>query len=423
MRLRLLDRLIRWRAHTPEQMAAYAAANTKFYREFYAGHDPRAFRLLPVLRKQVVREASPYDLLAAPYRDRVSYYAETTGSTGSPTPAFFTPAEMRMARWVALWSPLLDAERRELSENRTCIDGLAFGFTIAGHALRDVLVSLGGIVCCSGSRSTLATPPRIAQALVRLKPAVVAAAPLDFLSWMRIVKEDFPGDYEATVASLKLLISTAELCARSRTERICEHFGLHHVDVYACVEGFFTVPCPCGAKHVLPAYLVELFDDDLNFVGETGTGRLAFTNLVKESTPMVRYLLDDWVTVSQGNCPYGFKLSIVPHGRYELNVRLPCGVLNVEHVEECLFRHALFGDYRVEVFDDRLTVELEQYTDAPVPIAAVEKAMAERFGLTTRVAVRRFGEMTDYRAPRGRKPILRLVDRRAGATQRPPSLL
>ena len=80
-----------------------------------------------------------------------------------------------------------------------------------------------------------------------------------------------PGDYDAVVDSLKVLLSTAELCAASRVQRIEEEFGITHIDVYACVEGFFSLPCPCGEKHVLPAYhaeekygLVHVFLGDLD---------------------------------------------------------------------------------------------------------------------------------------------------------------
>ncbi|MBM4352984.1 MAG: phenylacetate--CoA ligase family protein [Deltaproteobacteria bacterium] len=423
LRLKLLGAAIRRRSMTPSGMAEHARRHTAFYRRFYEGHDTGDFESLPVLEKRHVKDVSPYDLLAEPYRDKVVLYGETTGSTGSPTPAFYTREEFRSARVMAFAAPHLDAFRPRRGESRTCLNGLAFGFTIAGMSFGDVLEAAGGLVANVGSRSTLATPPRIARAIARLEPAAVAAAPIDFLSWMRIVREDYPDRYPQVVAGMKLLLSTAELCADSRTRRISEHFGLSHIDVYACVEGFFTLPCTCGSKHILPAYHVELFDEDLKLIGRTGTGRLAFTNLVKKSSPLVRYLLDDWATIRECDCPLGFRLAVVPHGRYELNVPLSGQIANVEQIEECLFRFGLFGDYRIEIHDDRMELTVEQYTDEPVPAQAISAGFAERFGMVTKVAGVPFGTITAYREPRGRKPILKVRDRRSTARQEVPEFL
>jgi phenylacetate-CoA ligase len=423
LRLALVDRLIRRRARAPSEMARFAADQTRFYAQLYRGRDLEDFRSLPILHKHMVRDVDPFDLLARKHRDRVRYYGETTGSTGSPTPAFYTGAEFRSARVIALASPYLDRLRGLLVHNRTCVNGLAFGFTIAGMSFGDVLQAMGGLVANVGSRSTLATPPRIARGIARLRPSLIAATPIDFLCWMRILQEDHPERYDEIVASLHALLSTAELCAGSRVRRISEHFGIEHLDVYACVEGMFSMPCTCGEKHLLPAYHVELFDEQLGLIGEFGTGRLAFTNLVKESTPMLRYLLDDWATVTRSSCPHGFTRSVVPHGRYELNVTLPCGVVNVEQVEDCLFEHGLFGDYRAVLYDERIELTVERYTGEPVPVDDIAASFEARFGLPTRVEEVPFGQITDYRSPRSTKPILKLQDRRSCSTQEVPEFL
>jgi len=409
---------------TPSGMAEFARNHTAFYRRFYSGHDTSRFEELPLLEKRMVRDVDPYDLLADTHRDKAAYYAETTGSSGSPTPAFYTVEDFHAARFLAMSSPHLGPLRKELKGGtRTCLNGMAFGFTVAGMAFGDVFQAMGGLVANVGSRSTIAPPPRIARTIARLKPVAIAATPIDFLSWMRIVKEDFPGEYDGVVSNLRLLLSSAELCAGTRAQRIAEHFGILHVDTYASVEGLFTLPCTCGEKHVLPAYHLELFDHDLEPLGGSGTGRLAFTNLVKRTTPMVRYLLDDWVTISRSACPHGFGLSIVPHGRYELNVEVGGRVLNVEHVENLLFTHGLFGDYRLRWNDGSAELIVEQYTDVPVPAAAIRDTFSALLQTPVQVSVVPFGHLTAYREVRATKPILKIEDRRSCSTQDIPDVL
>ncbi|MFQ5844780.1 MAG: phenylacetate--CoA ligase family protein, partial [Planctomycetota bacterium] len=235
--------LLRLRKRSPLAMARYARRHTRHYARAYAGWDGATFEDLPLLTKVEARRLSPYDLLARPLADKVFLYGETTGSSGSPTPSFFTRGEFHAATLLARITPYQAGLRGALAANRTCVNGLAFGFTVAGMSFGDVLANLGGLVANVGSRSTLATPRRIARCIARLRPSVIAAAPCDFLAWMRILRDEHPSDHDAVVARLRVLLSTAELCAASRVKRIAEHFDIVHIDVYACVEGFFSLPC------------------------------------------------------------------------------------------------------------------------------------------------------------------------------------
>jgi phenylacetate-CoA ligase len=415
--------LLGLRTLTPSAMAEYARRNTLFYDIFYDGKDTSKFESLPVVQKHHVKDISPYDLLSRPYRKKVAYYGESTGSSGSPTPTFLTRTEFKAASMMARMSPYASALRTIFKKNRTCLNGLAMSFTIAGLSFGDLLQDLGGLVANVSSRSTLGTPERIARAIVRLRPAIIAATPVDFLSWMRIVEEDYPRQAEEVKEDIKALVSTAELCARSRSARIEEAFGIVHVNTYACVEGFFTIPCPCGEMHVPDIYRAELFDAKLRKSATLGRGRLCFTNLAKKSSPLVRYLLDDTVTVYRSECPYGFPKSIVPHGRAEMGVDIGGTIYNVEDFESVLFRHGLFGAYEVRVSGSSLAVKCERYGPQRISKADLAADLKKTFGMRANVRLVKFGSMTRYREVRQTKPILRLFDARKSSTQKLPETL
>jgi phenylacetate-CoA ligase len=401
--------------------------STRLYRRLYGGAaaQPRGrkivFERLPLLRKQLIREASPFDLLAAPLAAKVTRYAETTGSMGSPTPSFFTPTEFRGSVALARLTPYSPLLRQAARANRRAVCGLACGFTIAGASFHQILDAYGFLTVNVDARTTIAPPARVARLLARYRPSVVVASETDFLAWMRVLREDCPESYDDVVEALQVLISTAELCSGSRSARIGEHFGILHVDNYSCVEGFFSLPCPCGEKHVLPIYHAEVLSEDLSAGSEWGTGRFAFTNLVRRSTPFVRYLLDDWVTIAPSRCPYGFRKSVVPHGRYELSVLLGEERCGVRHFEEALFAHHLFGEYTVEVRQGRLVVRAEDYDEgSPVPVAATRNEMERRFGVPVDLEVLPYGALRSYREIRMSKPLMRVRDLRASSTQRVP---
>jgi len=421
LKRKMLLGLLKLKALSPEQMAEYARRNTPFHRSLYGDKRVSDFKELPLVTKAMTRKASPYDRMSSELKDAVTWYAETTGSTGSPTPVFYTKQEFNGAYLLSLVSPYNAPLKAMLKENRTCLNGLALEFTIAGASFADMLVKNGGLVINAGSRSTIGPPKRIAEAIVRLKPSIITGAPLDFLCWMRIIKEDYPNEYNTVVDNLKILFSTAELCSDSRVARIQEEFGITHINTYACVEGFFTLTCPCGEKHILPAYYVELFDENLKLIGEYGKGRICITNLLKKSTPFVRYLLDDLVVISSSTCPYGFKKSVVPKGRYELSVKVSNELYNVADFEEIIFNYGLFGDYNVLLFDDRIEVELEEY--GKKSLSGLEEEFQKVFGLPTKVKTHLFGKLTPYREVRVSKSILKLTDKRASSTQEIPEVL
>jgi len=422
LKARVLLSLLRRSCLTPAGMARYARSNTAHYAATLAKWDGRSFDALPLFTKAEARRMSPYDLLAKPLARKVFLYAETTGSAGSPTPAFFTRREFHSATLLTYITPYYAMLKEALAGNRACVNGLAFGFTVAGMSFGDLLANIGGLVANAGSRSTLATPERAARCIARLRPSVIAATPSDFLAWMRIVKEDHAADYDAVVGNLKVLLSTAELCAASRAERIAAQFDIEHVDIYACVEGFFAMPCPCGEKHVLPAYHTELVDECGRALGGEGTGRFVFTNLLKRSTPMVRYLLDDWVTITRSTCRYGFERSIQPHGRYELTARVGDRRVGLRHVEQELFRHGLFGEYEVGLGPDRCSVRLETYAGQP-DHDAIRRGLGALLDVPVDIETVPYGALLDYRSVRLCKPILRLVDYRPVSEQVIPAHL
>ena len=425
LKSRIARKLIPLVTMTPHSVAAYAKENTAFYRRFYEGYDTDDFENLPLLHKKLVRQCSPYDFLSDWYAKKVFHYGETTGSSGSPTPSFMMKREYSGVVYLSRMSPYYGAMATQLKKNRVCINGMSFGFTIAGECYGHMMVQNGAMVANLGSRSTLATPERTADAVSRLKPGFIVGAPIDILAWLRIVKEDHSEVYEDVLNELSILLTSAELCSNSRRKAIENHFNVLQIDSYASVEGFFAVACPCGSKHLLPMYLAELFDDNLKKIGHYGRGRLVFTSLGKRSTPLVRYVLDDLVTIQKTeNCPWGFDMDIIPHGRYELSVKINDELLNVADFEEEIFEEGLFGDYRVRLFDkNKADIILEDYAAPKGAAKRVEERFRARFGLEAKAELKPYGFLTPYREPRTAKAILKVEDNRACSSQDVPEVL
>lgn len=411
---------------TPEEMALYAYRNTELYNKKYKNADLSNFRELPLLSKYDLIDVSPYDLLSKEYKDKVVLYGETSGSSGASTPSFFTKIEFEGLIYLSTLSPMMYTIKEKIKDNRVAVNGLTFGYTIAGFSFGTMLQKQGILVAQLGSRSSIAVPERTAKTIVKLTPSIICSTPLDFMCWMEIIRLDHKNQYENIRKNLKFLLSTAEPCAVSRQKQIENFFNITHINVYASVDGFLSLPCTCGELHIIDGvHHVELYDENLNYIGQEGTGRLCFTQLLKKSTPMVKYLLDDYVTIYPSNCDKGFKRSIRPHGRYELTVRINNKLVGNLDFEELIYRHGLFLDYRVEILEDEILIAVEEYADEKrnYTIKELEAEVMREFGIKCTVKVCAQGDLTKFREVRMSKSIIKVIDKRTQSTQVLPVIL
>jgi phenylacetate-CoA ligase len=410
-----------------EKMARYALKHTKFYKRLYNGSVPGKtlkFEDLPLVHKYEINKASPFDLLSDKLEKEVFKYGETTGSTGSPTPSFFTRKEFAGSVQLSKLTPYHALINKVREKNRRAVCGLACGFTIAGPSFQQILDHYGFLTVNVDARTTIAPPERVARLLVRFRPAIIAAAETDFLSWMKIVEEKYPEHYQDVLDNLQVLLSTAELCSESRSLQIAKHFNILHIDNYACVEGYFSVPCICGEKHILPVYHTEVLSEDLKSTGEYGSGRFAFTNLLRKSTPFVRYLLADFVKIYRSSCPFGFTKSIQPHGRYELTVVINEQRYGIRHFENILFKNHLFGEYRIRLLENKIIISAEDYlVKSEIDKESIKADFRKEFGLPVELEILSYGELRDFYQIRKSKPLLRLVDERVCSMQKVPEYI
>lgn len=407
-------------------MAKYAQEKTKFYRKLYEGQSLKDINEIPLVTKKVLPK-NPYDMLSNEFKNKVSLYGSTSGSTGTPTPSFLTPDDFKKLIALSSFSPYTEKVKEILNKNRTSICSLAFGFTIAGLSFKELLERSGALVAPLGSRSTIATPTRIAKSIGFLLPSVIAATPYDFMTFMEILRIDDTKAYKDSIDKLKVVMSTAEPCSKSREKQIKKYFNLdYYINTYASVEGLVTIPCPCGEMHILEnLYDMRLYDENLRYIGDIGKGRLCFTSQLRKTTPLINYLLDDLVTIKKSDCKYGYKKSIHPHGRYELSLNLNNQLWGNLDFEEIIYKHGLFMTYFIDVYEDKMIIKLEEY-----PIAKAEYSlnklsieMENATGLKCIIQLLTLETLTNLREPRKSKPIIKVKDHRLVSHQEFPTIL
>jgi phenylacetate-coenzyme A ligase PaaK-like adenylate-forming protein len=170
--------------------------------------------------------------------------------------------------------------------------------------------------------------------------------------------------------------TTSEVRTPEMTERIRTAWGAEPFDVYGITEaGIFAVDCEHHAgKHLFEDLaFVEVVDEAGRAVpdGEPGA-RLLVTNLFNRTLPLIRYELDDLVTLSPEPCPCGRPLRVIAalEGRSDDILHLPGAAGRTVAVHPHALRSPLarFGEVaqcRVVHDEDGLHVELVLRANAP----------------------------------------------------------
>lgn len=331
--LSTLGRMRRRERYTPGQLRCFqdlalrtlrnhAYALSPFYRRFHHGLADKPLAMLPVLTKTQLMDA--FDDLVTDRRLHLTDAREhaqhgsagllhgryrltaTSGSSGEPGLFVFNPAE-----WVSVvasfargqaWSGMSVIRRQRMA---TVASGSPW------HMSSQVAHSAD-----SWLRPSLripATQPldRTVTQLNRWQPQVLIA----YASTAgQLAEEQLAG--RLAISPERVFTSSEVLTARDR-QFIHQAWGREPFDQYAATETAEIAAQfePCGRLHLFEDLLITEVVDDHNDPVPPGTlgARLLVTSLFSRTQPLIRYALDD--TVSLDPTPHGCRLGFAALGQ------------------------------------------------------------------------------------------------------------
>jgi putative adenylate-forming enzyme len=169
----------------------------------------------------------------------------------------------------------------------------AFQLNVLGHRLRYV--------------SPLRTEDAILAELKQLAPNVLAAPP----SMLRILARRV--EQGKLTLSLLQVVSYAEVLYPEDREYLSFAFGCPVYEIYKATEGSIAISCREGSLHINEDLVaVELLDEKGDPVPPgTPSKQTLVTDLHKTSQPIVRYALNDILTVSPQMCSCGSSFRVI----------------------------------------------------------------------------------------------------------------
>lgn len=287
---------------------------------------------LPLTTKQDLRDNYPFDMLAVP-KQRLATYHESSGTAGQPTPSYYTAED---------WVDLAERFARKwigISDEDVLLVRTPYALLLTGH-LAHAAGRLRGATVVPGDNRSLAMPyARVVRVMHDLGVTLTWSVPTECLIWAAAAKAaghrpdtDFP--------ALRALFVGGEPLTSARRSRISRVWGVPVIEEYGSTEtGSLAGECQYGRMHLwVDRALFEVYDPQTGAVSAEGEGQLVVTPLFREAMPLLRYNLEDNVSVSYRDCECGWGLPTVQVlGRAAFGYRVGAATITQHRLEEQVF--------------------------------------------------------------------------------------
>ncbi len=397
--------------------------NVKYYRDLMdkSGVKPEDIKgvddlhKLPFLKKDDLREAYPYGLLAVDMKDCVRIHS-TSGTTGKRVVAFYTQKDVDM--WEECCARAIVAAGG--NEDDVCQVCYGYGLFTGGAGLHGGSHKVGCLTLPMSSGNT----QRQIQFMMDLDATILCCTPSYAAYLGESLKE---GGYKPEDNKLKAGIFGAEPWTEEMRRDIEKALGIKAYDIYGLTElsgpgVAFECESQSGMHINEDHFIAEIIDPNTGEVLPLGTkGELVFTSLDKEAFPMLRYRTRDICVLTREKCSCGrtFLKMTKPMGRSD-DMMIIRGV-NVfpSQIETVLLNNGYAPNYQIildrvnnsDTFDINVEMSTEDFSDTPKVITTKEKklqdAMKAMLGINPKIHL-----VAPKTIPRSEGKAVRLIDNR-----------
>ncbi|MGW4820614.1 phenylacetate--CoA ligase family protein [Streptomyces sp. NPDC004227] len=340
---------------------------------------------LPLTTKQDLRDNYPFGMLAVP-KARLATYHESSGTAGRPTPSYYTAED---------WTDLAERFARKwigMSSEDVFLVRTPYALLLTGH-LAHAAGRLHGATVVPGDNRSLAMPyARVVRVMRDLGVTLTWSVPTECLIWSAAAAAagHRPG---ADFPALRALFVGGEPLTPARRRRISRLWGVPVIEEYGSTEtGSLAGECPNGRMHLwADRALFEVYDPRTGTVRAEGEGQLVVTPLFREAMPLLRYNLEDNVSVSYADCDCGWNLPTVRVlGRSAFGYRVGAATVTQHRLEELVFSlpesyGVMFWRARAEPAVLRIEIEVPEEHRAGA-VAELKASVRAAFGVDCEVS-------------------------------------
>jgi phenylacetate-CoA ligase len=293
---------------------AYAKTHSEFHRERLATcHLPLEkisdISQIPLMSKQdLIRDLPKIKT----YRSHWSSIKTTGGSTGEPVKLFKNPSALareRSATWRAYaWAGI------DVGDKQARFWGVPHNPKAAFKA--KVIDFISNRFRVSAFNLTHSALEQYYLEMQKFQPRYIYG----YVSVINELTKFMIANNKSPIKSLKSIITTSEILSEHTKVQLESFWGVQVFNEYGCGEvGSIAHACAEGNLHTMADnLLIEIIDENGN---PATTGEIVVTDFFNLSTPIIRYRIGDFATLSDRVCSCGVMLPIIEniHGRaYDL---------------------------------------------------------------------------------------------------------
>jgi putative adenylate-forming enzyme len=294
------------------ETVAYATKYSKFFPRHYAGKDLLNVWELPTMNKKIMMEnLSDCNTVGFTKEDILEFCLEveksrdftkrykginigmSSGTSGNKGVEIVTPHEESYMK-AALFARFDFKKKKKINLAFILrVSAPAFNLDKFGHKLTYI--------------SQLNTIGEISKQLMSIQPNVISAPP----SMLKIIGK------EVELGRLKInpkkLIAYAEVLHSDVKDYLEKVFQCKVHQIYKCTEGPIAISCKYGSLHINEDLVaVETYNKDWT---PTNVGqpchKLIVSDLHKRAQPIIRYELNDIITISPNKCKCGSSFRVI----------------------------------------------------------------------------------------------------------------
>ena len=282
----------------------YTRQHSPFYREYWVGHDPRQWRTLPIVDKELMMEHFDTFTTCGVRRDeamKVALQAEqsrnfmprlngltaglSSGTSGHR--GLFLVSEHEQAAWAGV------ILARALHSLR--LSHLRIAFFLRSNS--NLYEEVGGGPIQFRYFDLMHPLAGIVADLNDFQPHIVIGPP----SLLGLLAEERIQDH--LIIHPERLISVAEVLEPQDQEHLQGIFKVPVHQIYQCTEGLLAVSCAHGSLHIQEDLVALQFEPVSN--GNDGRFTPIVTDLWRRTQPIIRYRLNDILQLDPAPCPCG----------------------------------------------------------------------------------------------------------------------
>ncbi|TFH28544.1 MAG: hypothetical protein E4G98_05280 [Promethearchaeota archaeon] len=306
-----LEKIHQFQERQAKKIVQYAVTNSKFYQSHYINKNLDDVSHLPLINKQMMmenfsifntvgltkEECLEFCLRNEETRDFSQKYKNfivgmSTGTSGNRGLEMVTKKEASMIQttFISRFPIPLRGRFRLAFILRVFSPG--FNVNIGKFQMKYI--------------SPMDTLENIIEKLNQMQPTALSA-PSSMLKILAEAKHD--GSLKITP---NLVVSYAEVLSPDTEQYLQKIFETRILEVYKCTEGMLAQSCKAGRLHINEDLsIIEVVDENENPVPPGTPGHVIVTDLVKRTTPIIRYRLNDILTLDSDPCPCGSHFRVI----------------------------------------------------------------------------------------------------------------